>query len=207
MVYKKLQSIKRLAGKGLNVHNYVATKNTEEIKQVVRDFGYVCTIRTDSLKSEYKLPFYVIKDRAVDLGKICKEIESKDLLAIVTNGLRYDKHLRYNFVYTLERNGDFWIEYSKENCPLRKMYEKPMNCYIGNIDEGVGDWVVIRETDDRVDKREISWLLRRMWDKGIFGKYVEASIYNEKCGIYDEDIVFWQILNKSEKEKILFRLT
>ena len=86
------------------------------------------------------------------------------------------------------------------------MYKYPMNCYIGNINEGIRDWITIRQADKRIDKRILRDMLIRLWHKGIYGKYLEASVYAENCGMRKENIVFWQINNKSIKERSMFRL-
>jgi len=206
VAYKKLESMQNLVNQGLNVHKFVATKDVQEIKQAVHNFDNVCTIRTDSESELYKLPFYIINGSTVELDSICNEIKEKGLLAIVANGLKYDKHLRYNIVYTIEKNGDFWCEYNMEKCTLRDMYKYPMNCYIGNINERIWDWVTIRQADKRIDKRILRDTLIRLWYKGVYGKYVEASVYTENCGMLQENIVFWQIVTKSNKERELFKL-
>jgi len=206
VAYKKLESMQNLVNQGLNVHEFIASKYPDIIKLAVHNFDNVCTIRTDSDNGLYKLPFYIVNGSTVELDSICNEIKEKDLLAIVANGLKYDEHLLYNITYTMEENGDFWCEYSMEKCTLRDMYKYPMNCYIGNINEGIRDWITIRQADKRIDKRILRDMLIRLWHKGIYGKYLEASVYTENCGMRKENIVFWQINNKSIKERRMFRL-
>lgn len=207
MAYHKLDSMYKLLNGGLNVHTFIVAKNKAEIIDAVHKFENVCTIRTDSEYSMYKLPFYVINGQTDELDDIGNEIESKGLIAIVANGLKYDKSMVYNIVYSIRENGDFWCEYSKEKCTLREMYKFPMTCYIGNINDSIRDWVTIRQTNNCIDKRLIREFLINMWNKGIFDKYVEATTYTELVGMTHENVVFWQITDKSDLENLMFRRT
>ena len=203
-MYNKLESLYSLIDNGLNVHSFIATKDMAEVVRAVHGFDNVCTIRTDSEEGGYKLPFYIIDGESDELGSICNDIEGKGLLAIVANGRKYDKNMIYNATYSIDINGDFWIEYCMEKCTQREMYNYTMNCYMGNINDKIRDWIIIRDTDKRVDKREIRELLIRMWNNGIYDKYLEITKYDVTAGIRQEDIVFWQVTDRCRVECSMF---
>ena len=202
--YNKLKSLYNLINQGLNVHSFIATKDRQEIIDAVHGFDNLCTVRTDSKDRLYNLPFYIFNGEANNLDTICNEIINQGLMAIIANGRKYDDRLRYNANCKIKENGDFWIEYSLEKCTLREMYNFPMNCYIGNIDERIRDWVIVRDTDKRVDKREIKELISKVWEKGVYDKYLEISVYNDVVGMLQENMVFWQICETSKIEDKMF---
>jgi hypothetical protein len=75
---------------------------------------------------------------------------------------------------------------------------------MGNINDKIRDWIIIRDTDKRVDKREIRELLIRMWNNGIYDKYLEITKYDVTAGIRQEDIVFWQVTDRCRVECSMF---
>lgn len=202
--YAKLNSMHRMINKGLNVHTFIPCRTVEEIVYAYKELGCICTIRTDKLEvgQNKQLKFYKA-DRISEsqLVKIANEIVKDGCIAIVANGLRYDKYLRYNAVYKLKESGSFIIEYSRKNVPLRNMYNYPdeLNTIIGNINDNIRDWKVnkAKNEKDRVDLREIKeLLLEEYWvceKNKIMSRYIEMSTYTKEVGPLKQRKVYWEV--------------
>jgi len=57
-MYDKINSLKTIVVKGLNVHKFHIPDTYEEYKNLINEFKY-CTIRTDHKTISQDLPFYV----------------------------------------------------------------------------------------------------------------------------------------------------
>ena len=126
--YSKVKSLQSLLMSGLNVHEFYVFKNFESLWQSYIALGKVCTIRTDKAyaKPGSQLGFFIARYIAPsELKKIADVIKQNGCIAIISNGLKYDDHLRYNIVYKIEENGDFYCEFSRLKVPLRHMYRHP----------------------------------------------------------------------------------
>lgn len=199
--YSKVKSLQSLLMSGLNVHEFYVCKNFESLWQSYIALGKECTIRTDKAyaKPGSQLGFFIARYIAPsELKKIADVIKQNGCIAIISNGLKYDDHLRYNIVYKIEENGDFYCEFSRLKVPLRHMYRHPetLNSASGNIDELLKYWNrhVSKQEKYRIDFREIRELLREEYKLGMFGKTVEMSVYNVKCGILNKNKVYWEII-------------
>lgn len=201
--FHKLNSMHRLITKGLNVHSFIPCRTREEILYACKELGNTCTIRTDKHRAEQgsQLKFYTADNLSdTEILKIADKIIKDNCIAIVANGLKYDKYLKYNVVYYIRESGDFIIEYSKVNVPLRHMYKFPysLNTAKGNINDDIRDWSINKAVSekDRVDLREIKELLIEEYDvclkNKMFGKYIEMSTYTEEVGVYKERKVYWE---------------
>ena len=201
--YAKLHSMYTMVNKGLNVHTFIPCRTVEEIIYAYKELGGICTIRTDKfgIGQSKQLKFYKA-DRISEsqLLKIANEIIEDGCIAIVANGLRFDKSLRYNAVYMIKESGDFMIEYSRKNVPLRHMYNYPneLNTIIGNIDDSIREWTVYKSKNEsgRVDLKEIQELLLEEYEvcekNKLFGRYVEMSTYKENVGPLNQNKVYWE---------------
>lgn len=198
--YSKLASMQKIAVSGINIHEFYPCRNFKELYLAYNKLGNECTIRTDKPNAgqSQELKFYIAKDLSPEkLKKISDEIVKDGCIAIISNGLRYDKYLRYNLVYKINEDGTFICEYSRKKVPLRHMYRyaESLNSLNGSLDSCIRDWDrrVAKLEDDRVDIREIRDILRQAYKVGIFNKYVEMSIYSTECGLQHKREVYWEI--------------
>lgn len=203
--FKKVSSLKRIEKYGLNIHCYTVCFTINQLIEACEEYKYMCTIRTDmkesSLNYGHDYPFYIIQNKIeVDADKLKREIFDKEYIAIVTNALQYDKYLKYNLVISLARNGDFMAEYSFENTPLRCMYKhsENLNCVTGNINDNIRLWdrTYLRK-DNKLDLRILKDILEDNYliaeQQKLFDRYIEMSVYKQKCGILNKEIVYWEI--------------
>lgn len=198
--YSKLASMQKIAVSGLNIHEFYPCRNFKELYLAYNKLGNECTIRTDKPNAGQgqELKFYIARDLSPEkLKKISDEIVKDGCIAIISNGLKYDKYLRYNLVYKLNEDGTFICEYSRKKVPLRHMYRyaESLNSLNGSLDSCIMDWDrrVAKLEDDRVDIREIRDILRQAYKVGIFNKYVEVSVYSTECGLQHKREVYWEI--------------
>lgn len=194
----KVEVLEKLERLGLNVHNYIVAKESSEIVDAYNKLGRVCTIRTDApTDKEVLLPCYVCNNLSdSEVERIAADIADKNLVAIIANGLRYDKSMRFNMVYKLSKNLDFVCEYSKEPVILRKMYNPTwLNTVVGNLNEPIRDWSVRKAIFEsgRLDLRELRDILLRELDNELFDHYVEVTFYIDKVGKLGQDRVYWEI--------------
>lgn len=202
--YSKLKSMHRILNLGLNVHDFIPCRTVPEIIYAYIRLGKTCTIRTDKLGAEQgsQLGFYKADNISLlEINKIADEIVKNKWIGIVSNGLKYDKYLRYNIVYKLDRNGDFTAEYSRKNVPLRHMYKYPetLTTITGSLNDDIRLWEVYKPAleSDRVDLREIQDILRSEFliclNNKLFGRYIEMSVYNTDVGPLKQNKVYWEI--------------
>lgn len=198
--YEKLYSMQTIALKGLNIHKFYPCRTFSELWRAYIELGDECTIRTDkkNVGQGRELKFYIAKNESLSgIKKIADEIHKDNCIAIISNGLKYDKYLRYNLVYKIKEDGSFICEYSRRRVPLRHMYRygKELNSITGNIDDSIRDWNVKKaeNEDGRVDLREIREVIRNAYKVGIYNRYVEMSAYSENCGIQNKKEVYWEI--------------
>lgn len=198
--YSKLASMQKIAVSGLNIHEFYPCRNFKELYLAYNKLGNECTIRTDKPNAGQgqELKFYIARDLSPEkLKKISDEIVKDGCIAIISNGLKYDKYLRYNLVYKINEDGTFICEYSRKKVPLRHMYRyaESLNSLNGSLDSCIMDWDrrVAKLEDDRVDIREIRDILRQAYKVGIFNKYVEMSVYSTECGLQHKREVYWEI--------------
>lgn len=194
----KVEALEKLERLGLNVHNYIVAKESSDIVDAYNKLGRVCTIRTDaSTNKEVLLPCYVCNNLSdIEVARIANDIADKNLVAIIADGLRYDKSMRFNMVYKLSKNLDFVCEYSKEPVILHKMYNPTwLNTVVGNLNEPIRDWGVRKAIFEygRLDLRELRDILLRELDNKLFDNYVEVTFYIDKVGKLGQDRVYWEI--------------
>lgn len=203
--YNKVKSLKRIEDLGLNIHEYTVCFTLSQLIEACKKYEFICSIRTDTKKynSIYKCdyPFYAINsENDFNTEKFKRELFDKNYIAIVTNGLRYDKDLMYNIVINISENGDFMAEYSFENTPLRKMYINSKNLHNvhGNINEDIALWDRSGLGEgNKLDLRILRDLLIQHYEIArkakLFDRYLEISVYSKECGILKQDLVYWEI--------------
>lgn len=198
----KIESLKRIKRLGLNIHNTVFTNDLEVIKRVVQEYNYMCSIRTDKEQGVTKdLPFYLISSKD-DYERVHDKLalnKKEGMVFIVSNGHQYDTSLRYNMVVSFERDGSFDIEYSPINVPLRHMYRYPEEMvYIeGNINETVASWKVNNKEHNKINIRdvgkEVASIYMEIYNKNLWDRNLEVSVYDKKCGELGMEHVYWEV--------------
>lgn len=203
--YLKIKGLRKIEKIGLNIHKYTVCYSIDELIKACSKYEFICTIRTDIDKRktdrENTYPFYIVHNESeLDVDRMKEEIFDKHYVAIVANGLRYDKDLVYNMVLCIERNGDFLVEYSFENVPLRNMYKHgdKLHAITGNIKLKISEWNRnFVGNDNKLDLRILKDILNEhymiCYNNDLFGRYIELSHYSIGCGILNKKEVYWEI--------------
>lgn len=198
---KKLKSIQKLDSLGLNHHVMCITRKLEEAVAfaLAHPKG---SVRTDFVSdSAYHLPFYVYEtwDEFQSLLPLLKKDLVNGLELILSNGHAYDEDLRYNLVCFIDRSHQCKVEWSVKQVPLRHMYRYPnqLISLCGNVDDRLANWEVTNRELNAIDLREIYTRVQELFlivdTKGLYGKHMELSVYRVPCGVYKEDMVFWEL--------------
>ena len=199
-MYNKINSLKTIVNKGLNVHSFYIPNTYEEYKNLINEFKF-CTIRTDHKFMSQDLPFYVFnieKDSEDKLNSIWNESQEKEYKLIISNGIQYDNIQEYNMVVKFNERGDFLFEASELKIPLRHMYRYSLLSCSGNISDEVSQWEVYN-TRYGINKINIKNDLLTLYNYQLFDKWLEITKYPIPVGIKNNNIVFWQIIDDKNK--------
>lgn len=201
-MYSKVESVKNISKLGFNRHNMIFTNSFDEAERSIKLYNYICSIRTDREGNNTKnLPFYVLNNQ-----KEFEDIKEKllanikdDMILIISDGHHYDNKLLYNMVVCFDKDGEFNAEFNCRNVTLRHMYNYPndMVGINGNINDTVASWIVNNKEHNKINIRNVGNLLNRLYeivyDKNLYDKHLEISVYKDKCGIMNEEYVCWEI--------------
>ena len=109
---------------------------------------------------------------------------------VCSNGLIYDKNLKFNFVCELDNDNNFILELCDQKVPLRNMYNYKTTVIKGNLYDT--NYTYTNKFDNKYDEKDIDnillWILK---NKGKY-KYFECTLYDIKVGILNDYIITWQ---------------
>lgn len=198
-MYKKLKSLKELQKNRFNIFTCAILNPMKESASTLDMLAFLydrVTVRFDA-EDETKddLPFYILE---ADSGvSKCKEIidEAKKLncILIISTGINYDCKMKYNLVYKVNNDGNFILEASTLQVPLRHMYNSLDGRVViyGNIFEEMQDWLSSGYGIDRRELRDI--IINAYFNEHLVNKWVECSVYREDVGGLKENIIYWQV--------------
>lgn len=201
-MFHKIEAINKIRKLKLNIHNTVITDDLDELDKTVKYYNYICSIRTDREKGVTKeLPFYLISsiDDYIRIKDKLKLNKQDSMIFIVSNGHQYDDKLRYNLVISFDKNGEFALEYNATNVPLRHMYRYPdeMIYVEGSINETVASWRVTNKEHNKISIREVGEIIASVYldiyNKGLWDRNLEVSVYSKVCGELNKEYVYWEI--------------
>lgn len=191
----KIKSLIYLDSKGLNHHLWYTAETFLSFKHIIKSLGNFCTIRTDHLEKENDLPFFIVKNETEErLKEIWDIIEIGNYVPIISNGIKYDVDQLYNLCLKIESDGSFIFEASTLKIPLRHMYRYPdelLSAY-GNISDRPNQWNFVNNTYG-IDRFQLLKVLQKIYTLGIYNKYIECTVYPYSVGVFDDNIVFWEI--------------
>lgn len=199
----KLETLRSLESKGLNVHNYVAfnPKNLNviggkrEILHIKPSGSY--TVRFDRYGGfSADLPFAVLDSNQFDIVDFCslrKSAEKLGCYLIISDGRQYDKYLKYNIVCKVEHTGSFFYEFSPLQVPLRHMYRYPTSCVIGNLSDSKESWHIEKTASAQVNLPEVKRIVWDIYARQIHGRFIECTLYTRPVGQLNTNMVFWHI--------------
>lgn len=203
--YNKIEGFRKMQNYGMNIFQYIVCHSLAELEKACNKFDYICTIRSDANRDKAKYanmyPFYIVNGKeSVDYRDIENKVFKEGFVAIVANGLKYDKYLNYNMVVYMTQNGGFQAEYSFEQVPLRKMYNNSsyLHYVSGNINDSILYWDrTFLGSDNKLDMRVLKDLLNKQYELRyeykLFDREIEFSRYSVDCGILADDIIYWQV--------------
>jgi len=186
-MYDKINSLKNIVKKGLNVHKFYIPNNYNQYKDLINELKF-CTIRTDHKTQSQDLPFYIFniqKDNENKLNEIWIESQEKEYKLIISNGIQYDNIQEYNMVVRFRENGEFLFEASELKIPLRHMYRHPLLSCSGNLKDEVSQWEVYNAR----------YGILTLYNHQLFNKWLEITKYPIPVGNKKENIIFWQIID------------
>lgn len=189
----KLDSLRFLERKGLNIHNYKVVDNLLYLAGYCQVYVN-SSIRFDRESNELQLPFVLVDRDTFDrsfLSDVLNLSRKLGCYLIISDGRNYDQYLKYNLVVMFDRQGNFNCNLSTLKIPLRHMYNHKLMQVTGNIKDYTKDWEVWGERQTDLDSLRKS--IETLYSKEIFNKYLECSFYTRRVGIYNEDHVFWHI--------------
>lgn len=197
---KKYDCLNKLQEAGINVHSYENIENAEQLFAYA-DANPSFSIRFDRENNHHQLPFYTFdknsfqteEEKRVGLYKIAREAKKLGCTMVCSNGHQYDDIQMCNFVFQVDTDFSFTLEWSTKKVPLRNMYEYKTSCLKGNIGEDLKEMVWINKADNPIDEKAIENILTWAMKLNIFGKAIEGTLYPEKVGILKENIVCWQL--------------
>ena len=195
-MYSKINSLKIIINKGLNVHNFYIPYNYDQYKLLLNELKF-CTIRTDYKTIPQDLPFYefnIEKDDENKLNSIWNESKEKEYKLIISNGIQYDNIQEYNMVVKFNEKGDFLFEASELKIPLRHMYRYPLLSCSGNIADEISQWEIYNARYG-INKLNIKNDLLTLYNYQLFDKWLEITKYPIPVGVKNNNIVFWQIID------------
>lgn len=201
-MFHKIEAINKIRKLKLNIHNTVITDDLDELDKTVKCYNYMCSIRTDREKGVTKeLPFYLISciDDYIKIKDKLKLNKQDSMIFIISNGHQYDDKLRYNLVVSFDKSGEFVLEYNATNVPLRHMYRYPDDMvYVeGNINETVASLRVANKEHNKINVREVGEIIASIYldiyNKGLWDRNLEVSVYSEDCGELNKEYVYWEI--------------
>ena len=200
-MYKKLNSLKNLESRRLNIAEYFVPKSYQELIQYLKNLSYYCTIRVDSNKeTDGDLPFMIIKESSNEVEEKVQQLwndsKANNWKLIITNALRADDYLCYNMKVTFEPKGHFNCELSSVNVPLRSMYKYPKKLIqiSGNVFQKPKDWWISDNYKyNPYDLSSLSADLFEIYSKRIFNKYIEVARYSKPVGKYCDYFIFFQV--------------
>lgn len=191
----KIQSLVFLDTKKLNHHLWYTAAQFESFMYTIRALGNFCTIRTDHPTKENDLPFFIVDHESEErLMEIWKIIDDGNYVPIISNGIKFDKDQLYNMCIKIESDGSFLFEASILKIPLRHMYRYPddlLSAY-GNISDKPNQWTFINNTYG-IDRFQLKKILEKIYTLGIYNKYIECTVYPYSVGVFDDNIVYWEI--------------
>ena len=186
---KKYKALLDIENRNLNVHEYLYNPDFlayYEFCKVNKDV----TIRSDSDGIIECLPFYVIDDfNLISFCGVWLDIEKNGYDIILSNGHKFDNNLICNLVGYVESNGNFELEYCYDKVPLRYMYNGRNLIYSkGNIftEELYGCKYINYENI-------FDFVYKLLYDKELFKRHVEMSLYNIPVGTKKSNVIYWQI--------------
>ena len=104
----KTKNLDKLVKENYNVFEYKEISNIEELKEYISN-NKLFTIRFDRSRNIENLPFYIYNED-LDIEALIEESKKLNCTLLVSNGLKYDKDLLFNFVIEIDKNNNFILE-------------------------------------------------------------------------------------------------
>lgn len=196
----KFKNLKELLNKRINVHSFECIDDLENLIRYSNE-NEKFSMRFDRDKDYHQLPFYTydkslfstIDDSNEYLNKIMNEAHKLNCSILCAIGYLYNDLQICNFVIKVEENGNFILEFCTKKVSLREMYEHETTILKGNIKDSIKDMDWIRKNANDIDERKLEKIISWALKTNIINKNIEATLYEEKVGIFNEDIACWQI--------------
>jgi hypothetical protein len=199
----KLQALRYLEGRGLNVHTYEVVTRARDLMRKCVEYGS-SSVRFDRHSGKLDLPFALMDAGTFDYPLAVETAHLAERLGcylIVSNGRNYDVDMEFNICAIVQKDGSFECELSSLKIPLRKMYAHPLVLVQGNMLDPLNTWKTFNvipkgtEREDRtiVDNTRVRQIMKELYGKGIFNKYIECTTYYVPVGKRNEYMVYWHI--------------
>lgn len=196
----KFKNLKELLNKKINVHSFESINDLDSLIKYSKE-NEKFSMRFDRDKNYHQLPFYTydkslfstVADSDEYLNKIMNEAHKLNCSILCANGYLYNNLQICNFVIKVEENGNFILEFCTKKVSLRDMYEHETTILKGNIKDSIKDMDWIRKNANDIDDRKLEKIISWALKTNIINKNIEATLYEEKVGILNEDIACWQI--------------
>jgi len=190
----KTKNLDKLVKENYNVFEYKEISNIEELKEYISN-NKLFTIRFDRSRNIENLPFYIYNED-LDIEALIEESKKLNCTLLVSNGLKYDKDLLFNFVIEIDKNNNFILELCDKKIPLRKMYNEKTTTIKGNIFEDYRDYSFINKRSNKYNSKQIYKILELVLKNNMKYHYIEGTYYDKKVGMLKENFIIWQTSNK-----------
>lgn len=191
----KLESLRLLENRGLNVHKYWVLDNHDKVDDIDTDKSY--TARFDNRTGLIQmLPFEILDVGQYSLGDIHHLVEDAMQMGchiILSDGRTYDPMMKYNIVYKIKPSGEFLMEWSDLKIPLRHMYKHPLNWVRGSLTTPLHWWDKWSGSGKLLDLHFVKQFISDEYVKCLFNKFVECTTYNSRVGKLNKSIIYWQV--------------
>ena len=193
----KKNNLDKIVQMNINVHEYKLIDNINDLIEY-GNINNKFSIRFDSIDGRHGLPFYTYDsnrdtNREELFNNIIEQMNILDCKLLVSNGYMYDNNIKFNFVIDIKENNDFILEICSKKIPLRNMYDNNITTIItGNLFDEYKDYKITNQEYNTYTKNDIEKILDIIINN-ISIKYAEGTIYDTNVGIFNKDIVMWQI--------------
>ena len=193
----KKNNLDKIVQMNINVHEYKLIDNINDLIEY-GNINNKFSIRFDSIDVRHGLPFYTYDsnrdtNREELFNNIIEQMNILDCKLLVSNGYMYDNNIKFNFVIDIKENNDFILEICSKKIPLRNMYDNNITTIItGNLFDEYKDYKITNQEYNTYTKNDIEKILDIIINN-ISIKYAEGTIYDTNVGIFNKDIVMWQI--------------